>query len=165
MARLRFGRYTLDPERATLFCGRQRVAIQAQPARLLAMLVERAGELVTREEIRARLWPATSVAYDQSINYCIRQIRIALGANAGQLETVPRQGYRFNAVESTTDARSMRTSRHVAAAAAILMIFASGFSAGILARHAPMGQFVYVHLVHPDRCPYMRFLFAPHHNS
>ena len=167
MAPLRFGSYLIDEDRGALFHKNERVAIQAQPVRVLAMLVERRGELVTREEIRQRIWPSTTVAFDQSINYCIRQIRIALGPSAGWLETVPRQGYRFTVMTAAADdpRHRARAIAVAAVAAAVAVLFASGFGAGVLARNAPVGQFVYDHLVHPDHCPYMRFLFTTHRAS
>jgi DNA-binding winged helix-turn-helix (wHTH) protein len=91
-----FGPFRLCRDSGELFRDGTRVSIQTQPARLLALLVTHAGEVVTREEIKAHLWSDTAVAYDQSINYCIRQIRIALGEyGASMVETLPRQGYRF----------------------------------------------------------------------
>src|SRR5689334_15312206 len=128
MAPLRFGPYTIDPDRGALFRRNERLALQAQPVRLLAMLVARAGEPVTRDEIRERIWPSTTVEFDQSINYCVRQIRIALGPDAAALETVPRHGYRFTVMPPEADEPRWRT-RVIAAAAAVTILFASGFGA------------------------------------
>ena len=73
--RLRFGDFELDPGSATLFRGSRRVRIQPQPLRVLAILVDRAGEVVSREELRDAVWDqATFVEFDQGLNYCIRQI-------------------------------------------------------------------------------------------
>ena len=69
-----------------------------QPARLLELLVDKQGELATREEIRQLLWPDTHVDFDQSLSFCVRQIRSALGDSAGEsryIETLPRRGYRL----------------------------------------------------------------------
>ena len=70
-----------------------------QPFRVLALLVRRAGELVTREEIQAAVWAdGTTVEFDQGLNYCIRQIRLALNEDAKEpqyIDTVPKRGYRF----------------------------------------------------------------------
>ena len=75
------------------------VALERQPALALALLVRNPGRLVTRAELRAAIWPAgTHVDFDRGLNYCLRQIRIALGDDARAprfIETVPRQGYRF----------------------------------------------------------------------
>jgi hypothetical protein len=73
--RLRFGDFELDPGSATLLRGSRRVRIQPQPLRVLAILVDRAGEVVSREELRDAVWDqATFVEFDQGLNYCIRQI-------------------------------------------------------------------------------------------
>ena len=70
-----------------------------QPFQVLALLVARHGELVTREELHAAIWSdGTTVEFDQGLNFCIRQIRVALGDEARRpayIETVPKQGYRF----------------------------------------------------------------------
>ncbi len=80
------------------------VRLEPQPARVLALLVERAGELVTREELQREVWPdGTFVDFDRGLNYCIAKIRAALGdsATAGRfVETLPRRGYRFLAAVS-----------------------------------------------------------------
>src|SRR5271154_4583013 len=97
--RVRFGNFELDPHAERLFCDGQRVKIQPQPLRVLGVLVERPGEIVFREDLRARIWGQdTYVEFDKSLNYCIRQIRAALRDNASQpvyIETLPKQGYRF----------------------------------------------------------------------
>src|SRR2546428_8964136 len=91
-----FGPFILRLDRGELFTRGALVPLQAQPARLLVLLVTRAGDIVTREEIRTHLWSDTVVSFDQSITYCIRHIRKALGDDAAaMLETRPRQGYRF----------------------------------------------------------------------
>ena len=80
--------------------GRAVARIQPQPAQLLALLLERAGEVVTREEIVDAVWPDTKVEFDQAVNYAIRHLRSALdesAADGGYIETLPRRGYRFKA--------------------------------------------------------------------
>jgi len=75
------------------------VKIEPQPLRVLCILLERRGEIVSRDQLRARLWGDTTfVEYDQGLNYCVRQIRLALRDRASEpryIEAVPRQGYRF----------------------------------------------------------------------
>src|SRR5271170_855469 len=97
--RRRFGDFEFDFEAGRLFRDGEAVRIQPQPLRVLEVLVERPGEIVSREELRNRVWgEATFVEFDQGLNYCIRQIRLALSDNAGDplyVETLPRQGYRF----------------------------------------------------------------------
>ena len=99
MASVTFGPFRLNPESGELHRSGVAVRLQAQPSKLLILLVERAGELVTRDEIRRRVWGAeTFVDFDQSVNFCIRQIRTALHDNADEpcyVETLQRRGYRF----------------------------------------------------------------------
>jgi TolB-like protein/DNA-binding winged helix-turn-helix (wHTH) protein/Tfp pilus assembly protein PilF len=94
-----FGVFHLDLRTGELRRAGAPVRLQPQPARLLTLLVSRAGQLVTREEIRSLLWNAdTFVDFDQSVNFCIRQIRATLNDDADKplyVETVPRRGYRF----------------------------------------------------------------------
>jgi DNA-binding winged helix-turn-helix (wHTH) protein/TolB-like protein len=69
-----------------------------QPTALLALLVDRAGELVTHEEIRAALWQGVTVDFEGSLHHCVRQVRAALGDQAKAprfIETIPRRGYRL----------------------------------------------------------------------
>jgi DNA-binding winged helix-turn-helix (wHTH) protein/Flp pilus assembly protein TadD len=99
-ATYRFGPFTLDPGTAELRRDGRLVPLQLQPARILVLLVERASELVPREEIRALVWPDRVVDYEHGLNYAVRQIRAALGDDAEcpvYVETLPRQGYRFAA--------------------------------------------------------------------
>lgn len=97
-SRLSFGRFILDPRTHELFADGSRVPLQQQPARVLALLLSRAGECVTRAEIQDYVWGSERVVdYGQSINFCIARIRTALDeAAAGPLiETLPRRGYRW----------------------------------------------------------------------
>src|SRR5439155_19385553 len=79
--------------------GDREVHLQEQPMRLLMLLLERPGELHTREDLRQRLWPKdTFVEFDDGLNTAIQKIRQVLGDDARNprfVETVPRQGYRF----------------------------------------------------------------------
>ncbi len=97
--RHRFGDFQFDSDARKLFRDGQLVKIQPQPLRVLEALVQRPGEIVSREELRAFIWgDATFVEFDQGLNYCIRQIRLALHDDAFHpryLETLPKQGYRF----------------------------------------------------------------------
>jgi DNA-binding winged helix-turn-helix (wHTH) protein len=163
---IRFGSHLFDPATGSLRRGRLSCRLQAQPAQLLALLLDRAGDVVTRDEIRQALWPDTVVSFDQNINFAIRQIRLALDMDAGIVQTVPRRGYRL--VGEVTRIESRRRDqwwKRVAVAAAVLLAAASGFGAGVVVRNRPAGQFVYDHLVHPDRCPYLRMFFPNHRNS
>jgi TolB-like protein/Flp pilus assembly protein TadD len=99
--RVSFGAFELDLASGQLSKETDTVRLQPQPLKVLALLVSRAGQLVSREEIRKQIWPDdTFVDFDQGLNYCIRQIRLALGDSAETpqfIETVPRRGYRFRA--------------------------------------------------------------------
>ena len=98
-ARLRFGKFEYDSKTGKLFQGDRSVKIQPQPLRLLRVLLQNPGEIVPREHLRASVWgDATFVEFDQGLNYCIRQIRLALRDGASKplyIETLPKQGYRF----------------------------------------------------------------------
>ena len=108
-ARWRFGRFELDAEAETLRRDGRKVKLQPQPLRVLAILIERAGQVVSREELQRSVWDqATFVEFDQGLNYCIRQIRAALRDDTETpefIETLRRKGYRFIApVERIVDA-------------------------------------------------------------
>jgi DNA-binding winged helix-turn-helix (wHTH) protein/Tol biopolymer transport system component len=98
-ARRRFGRFELDLRSGTLLKDGRRVRLQPQPSRVLTMLVARSGDVVSREELRHAIWDtATFVEFDQGLNYCVRQIRQALGDDATEpvyVETIKRVGYQF----------------------------------------------------------------------
>jgi Tol biopolymer transport system component/DNA-binding winged helix-turn-helix (wHTH) protein len=108
---VRFGTFTLDLSTQELFRGSRPVAVQNQPARVLCLLVSRAGLLVTRDELRQAVWSAdTFVEFETALNIAIAKIRQALGDAAGSprfIETLPRRGYRFIAdVHPVEPARS-----------------------------------------------------------
>ena len=106
---LRFGAFEADRHTGELTKRGKHVRLQEQPFRLLAMLLEKPGELVTREELRDRLWPRTTVDFDHGLNKAISKIRDALGDSAENprfIETVAGRGYRFLAdVTEVHDAR------------------------------------------------------------
>jgi TolB-like protein/DNA-binding winged helix-turn-helix (wHTH) protein/tetratricopeptide (TPR) repeat protein len=96
--RLRFGVFEADPRLGELTKHGKRLPLQEQPFQLLAMLLERPGELVSREDLRAKIWPQTIVDFDHGLNKAISKIRDALGDSAENprfIETVARRGYRF----------------------------------------------------------------------
>jgi len=96
---LRFGAFELDPGSGELRRGGDLIRLAPQPFRVLELLVRRGGEVVTREQIREHVWPGdTVVDFEQGLNFCVRQIREALGDSADAprfIETLPRRGYRF----------------------------------------------------------------------
>jgi len=95
----RFGEFELDERAAELRKRGRRIRLQEQPFRILMMLLDRPGEVITREEIRKRLWPNdTIVEFDASIGTAIRKLRQALSDDAENpqfIETLPRRGFRF----------------------------------------------------------------------
>src|SRR5882724_6074515 len=99
IGRIRFGAYELDLDSLELTKGGMPIKLQPQPTRVLALLVSRAGQLVTREEIRKQVWGLdTFVDVDKGVGFCLKQVRAVLGDNARTphfIETLPRRGYRF----------------------------------------------------------------------
>jgi DNA-binding winged helix-turn-helix (wHTH) protein len=126
---LRFERFSFDPDSGELRGPDAAIVpLEPQPAKVLALLATRPGALVTRDELRASIWPeGTHVEFDQGLNYCIRQVRLALGDTARKpifIETVARRGYRFlPLVRGLPGRRRRRTAIAAAAAAAIPLIF------------------------------------------
>ena len=105
--RLRTGVFEIDLRAGELRKRGQRVRLQEQPFQVLAMLVEKPGQLVTREELRDRLWRDSIVDFDHGLNKAINKIREALGDSAEHprfVETVARRGYRFLADVTPIDA-------------------------------------------------------------
>src|SRR5260370_36872616 len=95
---LRLDVFELDPGSGELRRHGDRIKLPPQPFRVLEMLVRRSGEVLTRDEIRERIWcDDTFVDFEQGLNFCIRQIREAVGDTAVAprfIETLPRRGYR-----------------------------------------------------------------------
>jgi DNA-binding winged helix-turn-helix (wHTH) protein len=97
---VKFGEYEFSRGSLALHRGGRRVKLTGQPLQLLVVLLERPGQVVTREEIRQRLWPDTHVGFEHSLNVVLNRLRLALDDRAnevGLIETVPRVGYRFAA--------------------------------------------------------------------
>jgi len=101
----RFGSFELDLEAERLLKSGRTIRIQPQPFRLLCLLTNRPGALVTREEIQSALWSGdTFVDFDQGVNFAVKQVRDALGDSAEDslyVQTVPKRGYRFLAPVET----------------------------------------------------------------
>jgi DNA-binding winged helix-turn-helix (wHTH) protein/Tol biopolymer transport system component len=96
--KIRFGVYELDRDAMELRKRGVLLRLQEQPLRVLAMLAERPGEIITREQLQEQIWGDTFVDFDQSLNKAVNRVREALNDNAGTpqyVETVPRRGYRF----------------------------------------------------------------------
>ena len=95
----RFGIFEFDDRTAVLTRSDRPVPLEPQPARALALLLSRAGDLVSRDELRAHLWGNdTHVDFDRGLAYCIGQLRSALGDSADNprfIQTHPRRGFSF----------------------------------------------------------------------
>lgn len=103
----RFGLFEVDLEQATLSRQGASVKLQEQPFRILTLLLEAAGEVVSREDLRKKIWTeGTYVEFDGSLNTALMKLRAALNDNAENpvfIETVPRRGYRFIAPVEVSD--------------------------------------------------------------
>jgi DNA-binding winged helix-turn-helix (wHTH) protein len=93
-----FGDFEFDDQRRCLSSAGRRVRMSGQALDLLSLLLERPGELTTREEIQRRLWPDSTVEFDHSLDVTVSRLRATLGDRGSTpryIETVPRKGYRF----------------------------------------------------------------------
>ena len=155
----RFGLYELDLRAGELRRQGMKVKLQEQPFQVLAQLLERPGEVVTREQLRNRLWSAdTFVDFDHSLNAAIRRLRDALGDSAESprfVETVARRGYRFlapvnsgngngdqlTAIESQTQPRSRFHVWWILAGAGAIVLLLLGLKLGLLlGQHPPVAM-------------------------
>jgi TolB-like protein/DNA-binding winged helix-turn-helix (wHTH) protein/tetratricopeptide (TPR) repeat protein len=102
----RFDHWTLNLQSGELHRGGARTRLQEHPLQVLASLLENPGEVVTREQLIARLWPSSVVDFDMGLNTAVRKLRAALGDTADTpryIETLPRRGYRFIASVDGSD--------------------------------------------------------------
>jgi TolB-like protein/DNA-binding winged helix-turn-helix (wHTH) protein len=110
---VRFGTYEIGLQSGELRKAGVRIRVQQQPLRLLEILLERPGEVVTREELRNRMWPDASFGdFDQAVNVAIAKLRAALGDSADNpryVETLPRRGYRFIAAVAVVNPPSTKS--------------------------------------------------------
>jgi DNA-binding winged helix-turn-helix (wHTH) protein/TolB-like protein len=143
--RYRFGRFEFDAEQLVLRRDSSLVRLQSQPARVLACLLENRGRVVSREELHKAIWgESTYVEFNAGLNFCITQVRAALGDDASSpiyVGTVPKLGYQFIApVEEVPNAkaqaapsivpaagRSGSSIRMLALAALIVLAFVAGY--------------------------------------
>ena len=116
-AQIRFGVFEVDLRAGELRRKGLQVKLQEQPFQVLSMLLEHAGEVVTREELQTKLWPAdTIVDFDHGLNKAINKIRKALGDSAENprfVETVARRGYRFIADVRVVDGSPLETDQNL----------------------------------------------------
>jgi DNA-binding winged helix-turn-helix (wHTH) protein len=142
---IRFGPYEVDLQAGELRKDGARLKLTGQPFQVLAILLERPGEVITREELQKRLWPDTFVDFDHNLNSAINRIREVLQdstENPQFVETLPRRGYRFIAqvevapngqsvTESTgaetQPSRKLHLSTILAVATACLLLAATGW--------------------------------------
>jgi len=149
---LRFGTFEADLRSGELRKQGARIKLQEQPFHVLTVLLQRPGDVVTREELRSQNWPAdTFVDFDNSLNTAINKLREALGDSADNprfIETLPRRGYRFIApvdrVDGTTSGVSEnvlgRLRRRKVVVAVAIVVIAVGIAGGLLwrSRHRPV---------------------------
>jgi len=119
--RFRFGRFEFDAQTGELLREGTAVRLQAQPAAVLRALLDRAGDVVTRDELREVVWgKETNVDFEGGLNYCVAQLRSALGDSADApvyVRTAPKKGYQFiapvavaeDATPAAQPARAVRT--------------------------------------------------------
>ena len=146
---MRFGPFRVDPQTGELWNGGIRLRMPEQPFQVLVALVERPGELVTREELRERLWPEdTHVDYDHALTTAVKKLRRALHdspLHPRYIETLPKRGYRFIApveegsaapaavggdgeVDDSRPAERLRLQRNGAIGALALTVVAGGLA-------------------------------------
>jgi DNA-binding winged helix-turn-helix (wHTH) protein/TolB-like protein len=150
--RARFGKFEFDAAAGELRRDGTPVRLQPQPARVLAILVARPGEVVSREDLRQQIWPdGTFVDFERGLNFCIAQIRSALGDSAESprfIETLPRRGYRFIApVRNGTPGERAAPEVVVPAAAAAIGETSRGYSSMAGRLWVPMVGLVILALV------------------
>src|ERR1700733_13709224 len=96
---VRFGAFEADLHAGEVRKSGSRIKLQEQPFKVLQILLERPGTLVTREELQSRIWPADNFGdFDHAVNVAVAKLRTALGdcpEDPSFIETVPRRGYRF----------------------------------------------------------------------
>jgi DNA-binding winged helix-turn-helix (wHTH) protein len=145
---LRFGVFEVDARAGELRKQGARIKLQEQPFQVLAVLLQRPGEVVTREELRSQNWPPdTFVDFDNSLNTAINKLREALGDSADNprfIETLPRRGYRLIAPVTGVDGTTRGTGTGVSAAArsrsrkmvvtVSVVVLAAGIAGGLLWR-------------------------------
>jgi Tol biopolymer transport system component/DNA-binding winged helix-turn-helix (wHTH) protein len=139
---VRFGVFELDLGGVELCKHGRQIKLQDQPFHVLSLLVQRPGEVVTREEVRRALWAAdTFVEFDQGLNTAIKKIRQALDDSAESprfIETIPRKGYRFIApvsgleISAPEAARPVRRPPLLWLAAGLILLLVAGFAGWLL---------------------------------
>jgi DNA-binding winged helix-turn-helix (wHTH) protein len=134
-----FGDFEFDEEATQLRRGGTTVPVNGQCLELLALMLDRPGAIITREEIQRALWPDSMVEFEHSLDVLVNRLRMALGdnsKNARYIQTVPKKGYRFaervsltpsGYQASTSGSRTRRIGRYAAVAvlaALLTLLFA-----------------------------------------
>jgi cholera toxin transcriptional activator len=136
----RFGVFELDLSSGELRKSGVRMRLQEQPFQVLALLLEHAGKVVTRDELRQKLWPSdTFVDFDHSLNTAINKVREALGDSASTpryVETLARRGYRFIAPLQNSEPSGIATANTEQNASALLNASAQNSSSAAIASAA-----------------------------
>lgn len=143
--RLRFGDFEFDKETGELWEAGAEIRLQPQPARVLAILVARHGELLTREALQQHVWGENTVVdFEQGLNWCIRRLRETLHdtpVDSKFIQTVPRRGYRFVAevtglapIAQTSISVPWRQRRNAVLAASIVLLV--GVLSGMMLTHS-----------------------------
>lgn len=103
----KFGEFVVDCRAGELYRRGKKIKVQLQPMQVLLALLDSPGDIVTREELRQKIWPAdTFVDFEHSLNTAVKKLRQALGDRAGKskfVETLPRRGYRFVAAVEASE--------------------------------------------------------------
>src|SRR5215469_3265379 len=104
---MRFGIFEFHSATGQLYRAGVPVRLQAQPAQVLSLLLQHSGQVVTRAQLQQAVWGSeTFVDFDKGLNFCIAQVRAALGESADApvyIETIPKRGYRFIAPVTSSD--------------------------------------------------------------
>jgi DNA-binding winged helix-turn-helix (wHTH) protein len=136
---IHFGTFAVDLSAGELYRKGRKVSLQEKPFQILTLLLERPGEVVSREEVRQKLWPQdTFVDFDAGVNTAIRKLRAALGDSADNprfIETLPRHGYRFIApVNGTASVNEVAqaTAPKIPQAPRRRLISVAGFAVAVL---------------------------------
>ena len=133
-APIRFGAFELDPRTGDLRKAGVRISLPEQPFQVLKALLDRPGDLVTREELRQRLWPAeTFVDFEHGLNAAVRRLRDALGDSADVprfVETLPRRSF--------ADMRALVAARSTASSEWTIVATVDGFACGPCRSVPPM---------------------------
>jgi len=137
----RFGVFELSPSSGELRKRGLKIRLQGQPVEILALLLQRPGETITREELQKRLWPAdTFVDFEQGLNNAMKRLRAALDDNPDNpqfIETLPRHGYRFlgsvnSAGSSTAETAPTRSLRPAIRLSQVSVLVLLAVSAGLV---------------------------------